>query len=177
MRRPGPTFVSLLIGLFVSACTHTYIYSPRTPPTIEGDSLVVRKSSGVDRLGIRRVIISELHDPFTYRRATSQELADIASGSVPEGIDTLRIEVDTTAVMWRDWALTGFGIGASTVLLLVGLTGSFEPASGEFGLTVPVTLLFASLVGTEFMFIGLGLGAAFESGDTDMRIRHLDDDQ
>jgi hypothetical protein len=176
MLRPGGV-AFLLCGWLATACTQTYIYGPHAPPTIDDDELVLHKTSGVDRLSIRRMSLTTRDDPFRFRRPTSDEIDEIRSGLMPEGVDSLRIDVDNTAVLWRDWALTGFGIGASTVLLLVGLTGVFEPNTGDFGFTVPLTILFASVLGTEFMLIGVALGAGFEGGDTDMRMRRVDDDR
>jgi len=41
---------------------------------------------------------------------------------------------------------------------------------------LPLTILLASLAGTEFMLIGVGLGAGFDAGETDMRYRNFADE-
>ena|GEM_PF-6465830 len=169
--------LAVAVGLTaMSACTHTYIYGESAPPLLDRGKLVVPKRSGRDTFSIRRIGVNSVDDPFSFRVPTDDELAELRTGSMPEGVASLRVEVDNAGVLWRDWGLTAFGIGASLVLAGVGLAGAVEPAGQEFGLTMPLTILLASLAGAEFMLVGVGLGAGFESGETDMRFRNFVDD-
>jgi hypothetical protein len=168
--------LALLLGLWLTGCTHTYIYGKHAPPTFERGELVVQTSSGKDRFTVRRVGVASDDEPFSFRPPTSDEIRALRGGVVPDGVHTMRIEVDNAGVLWRDWGLASFGVGASTVLATVVLTGVVKPDGQSGGLTLPLTLVFAVLVGAEFMLIGLGLGAGMESGETDMRYRAFADD-
>lgn len=175
--RSAGAVVSMASLLLATGCSHAYLYGRHAPPTLERGALVVPTTKGDERFSVRRIAVSGPDSPLSYRLPTDDELAEIRAGAVPDGVHTLRIDVDNSAVLWRDYALAGFGVGASTVLLLVGLTGAFEPGnSGDFALTLPFTLLFAAVAGAEFMLFGLGIGAALESGETDMRYRVFADD-
>lgn len=163
--------------LIAGGCSHAYLYGRHAPPTLDRGDLVVPTRKGDERFTVKRMGVSGPEAPLSFRVPTADELAEIRAGVVPDSVHTLRIDVDNSGVLWRDWALAGFGVGASTVLLMIGLSGAIEPGGGDgFALTLPFTMLFAAVAGTEFMLFGLGIGAALESGQTDMRYRVLADD-
>jgi hypothetical protein len=173
MRRRVLAVLALAV---MNGCSHTYIYGDRVAPTIANGELIVPTRSGDVSYSIRRIGVTGVDDPFSVRAPSAEELASMRAGVVPDGVGSLRIEVDNAGELWSDWGLAGFGIGATLVMAGVGLSGAFEPGSSDTALTVPLTILFASLVGTEFMLIGVGLGVGFDGGNTDMRYRDFADE-
>ncbi len=174
MRAQVAGLIAAAVGL--QACTHAFIYDRDAPPQIADGELVVPKESGDDRMSIRRIGVATIDQPFSFRPATNEELAELRQGAVPEWVATMRVEVDATGTFLRDWGLAGFGVGASTVLTIFALSGAITPGGDDFAITVPLTMLFAAVAGAEFMLIGMGLGAAFEGHDTDMRFRTYADE-
>lgn len=155
----------------LGGCTHTYIYGGDTPPTFERGRLVVDDEHERERFTVRRVGVSDVDQPWTFRRPTADELAELRAGVVPDSISTVRVDVDNSGLLWRDYGLAGFGIGSSLVLALLGLTGVVDPSDSGSGLSLPLSFLVASVAGLEFMVIGLGLGVGIEGSETDMRLR------
>ncbi len=162
--------------LLMPACSHTYIYGDTVTPTFERGRLVVSKRSGDETYAIRRIGVTSVDDPFSFRAPTDEELELMRAGEMPPDVGSMHVVVDNAGELWRDWGLAGFGIGATLVMAAVGLSGAFEPNGSDAVLTLPFTILFASLVGTEFMLIGVGLGVGFDGGSTDMRYRAFADD-
>jgi len=174
-RHPDPiawAAVAALLAPGLGACTHTYIYGGDAAPTFERGRLVVDDDDAErERFTIRRVGVSDVAQPWTFRRPTADELAQLRAGVLPDNLSTVRIDVDNSGQLWRDYGMAGFGIGATTVLALLGLSGLVDPSESGNGLSLPLTFLIASVAGLEFMVIGLGLGVGIESPETDMRFR------
>lgn len=152
-------------------CVHTYVFGEGNAPHIEEMKLVVAEGrSESERFGINRIRVAEL-GTGRFRSATSSELSALMAGRVPSGTE-VRIEVDKSVELWRDWGLGGLGVGATLVLVTLGVFGVVQPDSGsDFAFDMPLTLLFAGAAGVEFALIGAGLGLAFVTGETDMRNR------
>lgn len=171
VRRSPLAVAAMATVAMTSACTHTYLFGNERGPTLERGDLVVPKRSGDERLSVRNLTVSTIEYPFSFRPPTPDERELLREGVVPETIHTVRVEVDNGAAIWRDWGLAGFGIGASIVMAALGMTAVIEPNDATGGVSMPMAILFATAVGAEFMFIGVGLGVGLEDSATDMRYR------
>lgn len=151
----------------LTACSHTYIFAGDAPPRFEGGELVLAvPGEEVERYAIERVLVSPVR--AAVRLPTTMEIRAWQIGDATPELDIIRVDVDTSGRIWNDWVLPGFGIGAGLIALTLGGVGAVEP-EGSGGLTLPITMLLALVLGLEGAGIGGGLGALAEGGTTDMR--------
>ena len=162
-RRARCVLACVAIAGLVTGCTHTYYFSGSSPPTIRGGEVVIERFG--ERPKTRRItdVAVSLTDGG-HRRATRDELAAWRNGEARSDVKYIVVNVSTTREVWLDYGLPAAGIGMTLVLAIVAPFAGEFAASSDNGLTVPLVLLIAAVVGTEFGLIGAGIGALGEGG-------------
>ncbi|MCC6625589.1 MAG: hypothetical protein IT385_30405 [Deltaproteobacteria bacterium] len=161
-----------MIASTACACSHAYIFAGDAPPRIAADQVVIeRVGEPGESFTIERVLVQD--ERGAARLPSTDDLRAWQAGEPTPELDVIRVDVSTSGVVWRDWVMPGFGIGAGLVFVVLGSLGGIEPsnADGDFGgFTLPLAMLLATVVGLEGALIGAGIGALAEGGTTDMRL-------
>lgn len=165
--------VAIVAAATVSAgCTRHYLYRAERPPIIEGTKLVLEDEDGRVRTPTVRTVLAQAPRSLGgWRHITRDELTLLRGQASLPGVDTLRVTVDNTEVIWGRWAVGGFGVGFATGIGLIAALGGFSPVDGfeSGGLTLPLTVLIAATLGLEFALIGAAVGELVDGGDVDLR--------
>jgi len=160
--------VAVLCAFVLAGCNRTYIYSSARMPKISEGALQVRaferSHAPVNSYAIERIGVRHLSNPNFLRAPTDQELSDLMEGR-PLDAHIIEIDVDASTAHWRDYGLSGAGVGLS-LAMLSGL--AIEDNIGFVGPQAQVLLLSILLGGSGFL-TGLIAGTLTAPDAVDMR--------
>lgn len=162
-------------GLLLGGCQRTWVYRPDQLPPIRSGVLEAPLSVG-DRpkeWPIESVRITRRDAPDQPVQPTQEELRAMVEGRQPPGVESVEVGVDTSGVVWRDYAAPGALIGA----LLGFAVGFLVLSKEEAGLDTQDQVGLSALMGLGFSIYGAGIGGGIggwkTSGRSDRRLDPL----
>lgn len=165
----------LLLSLTAAlGCQRSWTYRSDQLPTVQDGALVapLRPGERASAWPIEHVCVTRVGQPGVLQEPNRDELRAIAAGRLRDDVESIHLTTDTTAVVWKEYALPGALIGGvlgAALGFLIGRTVDDLDGGDAAALGLGVGLGFA-FYGT---LIGGGVGAWQTSVDADYRLDDL----